>query len=383
MNSAALTDSSLLKNLTVSIDENDILIEDVLSAEIFWTNSLKVSGSIIVNDNVDWGNLLPLNGTNKLVFYAADVYDEYYFKTFIITKVTEVKYKGKFKSFEFEFLDVLSYAMMNTYISKSYTDATISDILEDFWTENSWDDLLDIECVKTFDATTEVKDFKVVPQDRSFYDYIMYELKREGYLLYQTRKEVLLKNKDDLLPAKLETLEFDYTELHPRAEYGFKIHETKNIYNDVYTSNSKAPIIESFYYDFDTKSCPVYVVGLGDVYDDIKINDLDVQELQTTNGIRYGTQGYSLGNSLTNFVRDTYMKNNILEIVVPGNNKFNKIFQNCNIILSGNIAHVIGVSQGDIHSSGIFTCVKITDRIISGKMIQKLELIKVDFQENK
>lgn len=375
------TNITILKNLVVQIDKKEISKEDLLTAEIFWSNSLKVSGSIIINDTFDFANLLPLNGTNEILFYAADIFDEYYFKNFVITNVTAVQYKGTNKAIEVEFLDILSYNMMNTYISKSFVNTTITDILEAYFSEYKWDDLLSTENTRTFDKTPTTFENIVVPQHQSFYDYIEYELDKEGYNLYQTRTEVILKSKDEMLPSAVDTIEYDYTQIHQSNEYGFKIFEYNNVTNNVYKLNKNMPNSEIFWYDDKTKTVTSTAVSLSDVYDSIKLNTSDSSNIQSTTGVKYG-------KSMTNNLRleqktqDAYLETNSLEIIVPGNIKHNKVYTNMKVVLSGSKFHTKGQMQGDIHSSGLYMCIGITDKIIGTKMIQKLKLIRVDYQEN-
>ena len=51
--------------------------------------------------------------------------------------------------------------------------------------------------------------------------------------------------------------------------------------------------------------------------------------------------------------------------------------------LSGSVEHMQGQIEGDISMSGMYTIVNITDKFLSGKMIQKFDLQRANFQENK
>lgn len=378
MNAAAFTDVTLLKSFDVSIDSYAINMEELIETNIKWTKDIDITGYMKINDNLDLASLLRLQN-NIIHIYSVDIHDDFYFRDFIITKVSETRIKDKFKAYQIEFCDVISYKLKNTYLGKSFKDKTLSDIINEYFTELKISDLLNDQITLNISNTTLVHDFITIPQHMSFWDFIKNELDKEGYILYQDRKNIYLKSKDSLLPSGLEKMKFDYTQIHVLSYYPFKIHEVnRSINNSNIKSTLKTPVSDYSYFDHKTKTIISSNKKLTDVISDIKLGNDDFSDIQNNTGIKLSTQVQESNDKMKHEIIDTYANNVSIDMVVPGNNKYSKIFQNAQCSFIGNMNNRKGQNEGDIPANGIYTCYEVHDKIIAGKMLQKLVMSRLD-----
>jgi hypothetical protein len=389
INESALTQSSNLQFLSIKINDTKLTDEDIVTAELTWNSDvLEVNGSLIIKDNLDLMNLLQLSGKTYVTIYGVDLFDDFWERKFIITDIVESRIKEKFKTYNFILQDEISFELMNTYVSKSYAGKKLSEIFQDYWnnfkyTESFITPFVNTKLKVTFNDTEKIHEFITVPQDRSFYDFMTQELYKEGYTLFQYRNEIVLQKKAELVPSLLETLEYDLTQIHPRAEYMFRIHDLNINLNSIKKENELAPVSKLHYFNFDTKEILDHNIILKDIYSYSKLNNFDNIGNQITTGTKYYTQQESTDKRMISDVSNAYSDNSILDVVVSGNFKYNKFYQNYNVVLIGNLEHKVGQLEGDVVMNGLYTCNKVIDRYMSQKMIQKLSLSRIDFTKKK
>ncbi len=378
-NSALLNNGSILKKIVIKLNDNIIPIEDVVSTEIKWSGTFIIDGNIHIKDTVDWSAMGVFNGETILDIYSIDIFDETFHRKFIITNVHQEEYNDRFKFFVLDFTDEISYKLRNTYLSKGYEDSKLSECVTDFF------DYLEIQDILTpcnleldFDDTTEGLNF-VVPQDRSFYDFICKELELQGYRWYQTRKRLHIKPKDSLLPNQLDTIEHKATNKTSNNMYAFKIHDITIEYNNVLKLNKDRPNSTNFYFDFEKKTMEKHEQNLEEVKDDITLMDSDYNLVHTV-GSKYVTQHRLDDNVMINSARETYLNNNIINIVIVGDYKYSNVNQLIDFSLKGNIMSIKGQVEGDIPSQGLYVVSAISDRIMGDKIIQRYTLNRLDFK---
>lgn len=385
INTSAFTDSSILKKITYSIDDKPLGVEDIITAEIHWNKEyFAVSGTLLIKDNIDTANLLPLNSKNILEVYAEDGFDEFYFRKFMLINVKETRYKQRFKALNFEFVDRLTFSMMNTFIGKSYSNKKLSDVFNDYAKKYKWYELIDSQVKLEVLETEKIHQFLTVPQDRNFLEWFKEELAKEGLTMYQTRKMVRIGVKrDDLVPSKLEKIPYSFSQMHDRADHPFRIHEHNTKFNPVLEQLKNVPIEAQQAFDFATKSMPKTQVKLEDVFDAIKTSTSKFNELQNTIGTKLSTLSNRELEKVKTKIQDGFLKNSELSIIVVGNFKYNNYYQNADVVLTGNLEHKQGQIEGDITMSGVYTIQSVVDRMISSRILQKITLARTNFQENK
>jgi len=380
INQSALSDNSLLKYIEIKINELTLTDEDLMSCEISWDSSkFGIEGNILIKDNLDILNQIQPNYETTLTIYAKDSFDNFFQKEFRIVKSEEL-FVNKIKMLNFTFIDNIYYVLNSTYISKSYCNTTLTDILNDYLK------YLNLETNTNFTITNKIE-FIVVPQHISFLEWFLKELEKEGCTIYQDRYGMHLKKYSELYPTKLETLDkvdnsnisHKLTQNVPSEHYIFKIHELKINFNNLL---NKPPISSYKFYNFDKKTIQEHNSTLKDVYTNYKLNTYDNSDMQTNYGIKYNTQQHSTSNYLEKEL-SVFSKNENIEVILYGNIKYNKFYFNYNVDLAGSLNHIQGRNEGNIVQSGIYTCYKVQDKFIGGKLIQKLSLSRIDFTEKR
>ena len=378
MNTSIFNEGAILKSFIVKIDDKQISPDNILNTEIKWGTDFEIKGEMIINDMQHLASALPFNARNKINISITDPFNKRYNRTFVISNIQE-QWANSFKNYKITFIDEFSWKLKNIYVSKSYKDKKLSEIFEDYWTNFKLDDLLG-EITKEISPTTLIKDFIVVPQNVSFYDFITNEFLKDGYLLYQTKYKIILKNQDELLPSVLPKAELDYEETVINPLYTTKIHE-KHVESNFLKSNLEVPIRKGYIYDYNTKTNIIFNDNLKENYDSLKLNDYDLSDLQKQDGVKLDNFK-SLGLKAKNIMLNTYKDNQKLMIFVTGNNN-TKIFQKCGVKLKGDVYMKKEQNEGDIRLNGDYICYSFSEKIIGTKMIQKVELARIDFRDPK
>jgi hypothetical protein len=351
------------------VDDIEILNEHILSAEIFWGFEV-VSGTIKIDDLVSLEEQLSVDSDRVLTLYVADLYDDYYTRDFKITGISSTK-ENNSKITRIEIEDVISWGLRNTYKTNSYSSVKVSDVFKTYYNN------LNTDVPLVIDDTLLVKNNYIVPKNVNFYKFIKDELNKEGFIIYQDKQNFYVKNIQNLLPSKLPTNENVLKEVTNNQFYGFSIIEY-NISTNKISDVNRVPKTKTLAYNPANKTMVSYDINYDKVFPDISINDNKVA-LQQTIDEKIDTQEYLTDNGIYNNVVESYNQNNTLNVVVPGNILYNKIWYINDVLLSGNQLSVEGQKNGDVKLSGKYICKNVTDKFVPGqKFIQKLQLVRVD-----
>ena len=120
-------------------------------------------------------------------------------------------------------------------------------------------------------------------------------------------------------------------------------------------------------------------VNLDDVYGDLSLNNHENKFQEET--FKYEKQ-LPLVDTTNRLKALELIKNTNLELIVPGNTKYNKVFQTAKIVMNGQTNSEEGRDKGDIRMSGKYLCTKIIDKVIMGTTYtQKLTMNRVDYSK--
>jgi hypothetical protein len=377
------TETTILKSYTIKINEYELLDEDILSFELMFNfDQPFIEGILIIKDSFGIAELDIFDGNTTIELYSNDFFDETFTRKFRITSVSNDEPDDKFKVYTLRIVDELYYKLSNTYLSKGFNTDVITAFSE-YLTELKLDDhITDNNMTKDFDTSTNKYSF-VVPQDRSVLDFFMYEFNNNGYRIWQDRNSISVKDvkfKDlDYIQSNGEKV--NYTNNTANPNYAFKIHDFTIKYNNILASNLSSPVAEHQFFDVNTKLVDDETKNLTDIYDDIKLNDKDYSELQHTTGAKFKVDVDVFLGKQRILLEDAYFHNNTLEIVVPGNFKYNNIGKLANVQFKGNAMMTTQALEGDRFHSGTYFVSKMTDRYIGNKLIQKLVLNRIDLQK--
>lgn len=381
------TNTTILQSYVVYLNNQELLEEDILSFELaFNFDKPYVEGNIMLKDSFGLADLDYFDGTTTFKVYASDMYGEIFSRVFRITSIAFEEYNERFQSFRFGLIDEFYYTLANTYISKSFSKTDPTAAFQEYLTELNLDTYLsDNKVEKNFEETSAYS--FVVPQDRSAYEFFSYEFRQNGLRFYQDRYTVNIKKVDF---NALEFIQVDYargtdhlkfSNNTENNEYGWKIHDWKLIYNDILTANLKRPIQEHQMYDITKKAIDNTTNNLKEVYGTMQQSDKDFSTLQHTNGAKYVTDADIYIDKQKVQIEDLYNKNTTLEIVVPGNYKYNRVGMLVDVVLKGNPYMNDSALLGDKVHSGVYMVAKITDRYIGNKLLQKVVLNRIDLNK--
>lgn len=377
---------TILKAFTIWINDTELFPEDVLSLEIKWSfDQFYVSGSLIIKDSFGLSDLGMFNGTTEIKIYAKDFYDEPFDRKFTVINVSQQDYNERFKAYTLSFVDRIYFKMVNAYISTGFNDIP-SNALDKFFTQLDIDTIIEDEKLsKDFGTDGEPEPF-CVPQDRSSYEFFTQQMRRVGYRWWQDRNTIHAKKIDiNQMPVATAKEPIVYSNNTDNDKYGFKIHDFDITYNNILNMNMAYPISSNMKFDPTSRSMNSTTLNLDDVYPTMKLNDMAVDPSELTlihtTGQKVTTQEIMSTDQQKLEIEDVYMENSILNIVVPGNFKYNFPGQIVEVEFKGNPMIQKSSLEGDTFHSGKYFLKDVSDRYFGDKLIQKLKLVRADFMK--
>jgi hypothetical protein len=382
-----LNNTTILQYLKITIDGFQIIRDDIISVEIKQDfKRFGIYGILKIKDSFDIRNNgeITFDGENQIIISMIDFLGDKSIRSFKILKIESIPYNERFKIYDFIFMDEITYLLNNTYISKGFYKKTSINAFK------SYMDYLDIGTLLETDKleidiidSVNVYDSFVVPQDRSVLNYFQYLFKQENIRMWQDRNSFNIK---EIIPSSLSVLNdpngdpIEYSNSVLNNTYMFKIHDTNETNNNINNTyiNKPIEIISGFGND---KKIINETINLKDVYDDMKLNLVEMSGIQQTKGEKFSTFSTSSNSNQGNQkfdIFDNYITNNELEIAVAGSLKYSNIGNIVNVTLKGNPLYSDANSLNDETSSGKYFVTVVIDKIIGDKFIQKMILNRVD-----
>jgi len=374
--------ASVLKMAEVHIDGGIILPENIIEIEIQWNHdSFEIQAIITLKDNTDLAKVLKNWDRIVVNIFITDMSDNTMSRDFYISKLSETRGdEENTKNLEIKLVDKISFTLKNTFYSKSYSNMSITDIIDDVWKEKNFDKLYDSKFIsKKFSKTKNVYDGFVIPQDRSLYEVFSLYLANEGFVWFQNKDSIEIKSVQEILPSVLTADKAkDFLEETDNPNYIYKILDFTGNYVNLYES-LKLPASTTYFYVYDEKIMNTIEANLSDVYDSLKTTPASEKYIQPTDGKRFVSiekeQNCDQQLLLTYL---QYMKNTQIEIFVPGNVKGNKLFDKRNASFKGSSLHNEGLTQGNTSLQGEFLVFSIYDKILGEKMISKVNICRLN-----
>jgi len=375
---------TILKHLSIKIDDVEINPTEIVTAEIKTSFfDFGVRGSIKIKDSFDLNNNKdqPFNNDNTISISARDFLKNQFYRTFKITKITSGLFGERMKIFDVEFIDEITYKLMNTYISRSFTDTPVN-AFKEYLTHIGIDDLIASNRMEYDIVDSSTSHSFVVPQDISALEFFTKFLKQENIRFWQDRNKFYIKEID--ISSVPPLLKPDGTDLHYsndvlNNEYVFKIHDFNMHNNSSLEINLLKPIEKTFRYDGNKEIIDI-TNNLTEVTPTLALNNIDTTNYQETSGEKYKTQGHFTQGNQDYDVFDILIHNNNLDIVVPGTFLYSNVGTIVNISLKGNHLYSSSQLQGDSLVNGKYFVAEVSDRIVGDKIINKLELCRLDSQ---
>jgi hypothetical protein len=373
--------ASSLRDVKISINKTPILDENILEMEIHWdSKKFEVHASMMLKDNMDLLASFENFDKNVVNIFITDLQDNVVSRDFYIANMNEVKGDGEnTKTLVIDLIDVISFTLKNSFISKGYSNCSLSYIINDLFKIFKIETLFDKKYI-TLDLseTKEIYENIVIPQDRSVLDFLEFQLNLEGSILFQQNTSIVLKNITEVLPSVLKKDQTkNFKEDVENVNYQYKILEFTAEYSSAY-SNLQLPSTSSFVFDPKTKAMIKLESNISDIWDNIKSSNTDEKYIQSTD-ILNGGKCFRINenNSKDRLTKETffhYIENTFVEIFVPGQTKGNNLLEKRGCSFKGSTLHIEGLAEGNTILGGDYIVLKIHDKILGNKMIHRIML---------
>lgn len=363
-----------VKLLDKSGKEYIVDTEEMMSFECSYKrHQCSIFGSLIIADKGDIANIIDLKTVTVQVYFV-DHYDKYVFRTFKIVNIGEGYNNRNSKIYTFKLRDEISYFLSNLYISQSFTGsrtAAISEII----TKYNLQSLLTATKLKFEKEDDGISGNLVLSKNVSVLEYFEKEFNRIGYAFFQNKSGLYIKNKDNLLPNSLPTIDGVFSQVATNQLYKNKIYEIKNLPAQK-EELDKTPKQQSYYYDISQKKMVPIDTNIDSLQGDLTMNK-NSTDFQETVGHKAKFQNRMDDSQQKNDIRERFLTASKSKIVVNGfvDNDINKIIT---MELLGNKGSAITQTEGNVISSGKYIILSVIDKIIGDKILQLLEVGRSD-----
>lgn len=359
---------SIIKRHRILVGEYEVSEEYLVSLEIAYDNETPViNGTLVFEDifNINDGNLK--DASVSIEYF--DQNDDFFNKSFVILNVAEQENDKKEKVIFIELQDTFSYKFDKSFLSKSFS-STPKDALLTYIKLLGLDDI-DIDASEMDTAY----DF-VIPSNQSNLKSFLSEFKKNGFLLYQTKKGISLKSTEDSLAKNLTLNDQDqrvFTDKGTNQYYENRIHNSTKQYLRRYLSPPKSCACA---YDISTKTMKRYE---NNNIEEFSINNSKIN-LQEDSGTVNIYQQHTNFEEHRMSMMNMFSNQNETQITTCGRVK-NDIMQVYDVSFIGLKTNVGDFTEGNTPVSGKYVSHRIVDKIIKKTFVQKIILKRVDMQK--
>jgi len=341
----------------------------------------RCEGTLTFFDNSGISELAPLTYSLLEISYS-DVTDFMYNGAFMITKVETTRFKDgmiKQKLF-FEHLSI--YLLKNIYISKTFVNKTILEMLGEIFLERKIPGLINLE--KEELAKPKRYDYFVFPKNISLWEFMEKHLKYEDVYFYFSKLGLRLIPRSLLAPKYLEEEKNEYIFSSDVNKSYFSILEFRGN-----TSNlgelTKIPSIKRNKFDIENLQYNPEIIDIENLMNTEAVNQYIGMRDQKFEDMFFsvGFKEIDVLNSVKLFgkdeeLRDVLRSNQSFEIAVQGLN-VDRMFKIVTINFPR--AKYMDAAPFDEVFSGKYIVTETIDRIISGAYFQILKLETPDYNK--
>lgn len=357
-----------LKSLRVIVAGTELEPSTVKSLEFAYCNTRPiVRGQLYFNDLYDM-NMLTDWSIAKVQVTFVDLLDDMFSRTFHVVNVEEANEEMGRKSFILDLVDEFSYALSQSYISRSFKIPLNEAVLE-IASDLGVSEIPHIEL-----------DFSEVPYDKPYLTskninsltYFTRELYRKGYTFYQTKTGILIKSLDDLIPATCP-INGEFSD-HPKNEYYMnKVIEFNVLQNNRQLVDSKSTTLT---YDPLTKTTKKLTE---DPLNSLRLNSGSVNLSDSVTEMEYFQSQLDPSQRSLDLKRE-YMDQNVVQMYVTGfvKNDLNQIYD---MRFKGNDTYMESQMKGDELLSGRYISKMIQEKIILDSYVQMITIHRADQTE--
>lgn len=360
-----LNENIIIKDLIIKIidiqSKKEVSIDSKYISDLVldYMDFTKVIGYFSFIDLFQIEKMLNTKNETRCIIFYTDPFGNYVKREFSVTKIVKSR-SGTSDGYTFYIQDVISYELSRIFKSKNYSNIKLSNVFNEYL-KKYIKPVLKIDY--NFQETVSTSDINI-PGNISFFDFLINQLKKEGFIYYNTRNSFTIKNVKQLLLNELPLNQDQYEETTENRYYQYKIYE--------YYTNPKPKDLESVnsqsvFFDKSTKTLKVNT--------DHNIDALIEKGIQNSQGSRYiGRLNSTPEENIANNLLD-YVSNNSIDIYIPFNLKRTDLFRLFNVKINGVPGYDESSRIGNSKLSGLYVCLGFKDKLFGGlKGISQVKL---------
>lgn len=367
------------------LNDIEISIDDLQTIE--FKNSFfefGMNGIISIKDTYSMINsdLITFDGSTTFTLVINDFLRDYKKWVFSVVDLKIDKTNPRVNTLIFIVTDVLNYKLQNTYISKSFNTDIVSAFSQVFSQYQYTQVLNEVKVQTEFNSSGLQSKHFTLSSNLSLYDFFVNQFRLNNVRIFQDNYKLYVKQfklneiKSNFPLKKPNGKQLNYTNTVSNNDYAFKIHD----YLKMNISKSKvldaSPTQEVI--RFNGKTLDRETINLQDIYQDLMLNGNDMYSaMQDTSGKKSSVRVDSVDAQKYDLF-NTFIQNEGLQIVVPGNVKYNNVGYIVNVKLSDKSSYHSQQLSGDTTGSGLFLVTEVQSKFYKDNFFQRLTLNRFD-----
>jgi hypothetical protein len=393
----SISQENSLKNITYSIGYQTknkdtfmpLNVPDIHDCQVNWDiNDTYVDGYIIFEDKAGIFANIPPHNTMIFKIEGVDAFNVIGKNIFIVTKIEHHKNDTFTTVFKLEFVDVVYYYMLNSYIGRGYTSTTVSNIIKDYLTDPKLIGNIKRQFpIINIEDTDVIYENIVVPVHKPFLSFVHNREIFDSFLFYSTRLGTALVKSNNIPNRYVKLVEGDKGAIFKMhnpdvpldVNNPFLIHKIQILSLDLLSTCVNLPdtIVSNF--NYITKKIENKIVVHSNIATDMDSSSYLISYART-NGVKSVEMPNNAGYGAFSRIYSTNALENILiEIEVTGSFAYNLLFK-VGIDIPSNIQIEKNISTNFI-LSGEYVILKIVDKFKSGHFTQILTLGRAGIKE--
>ena len=360
-----LSENIIIKDLIIKI--HDIQSKKEVSLDSKYISDLvldymdftKVIGYFSFIDLYQIEKILNIKNETRCIIFYTDPFGNYVKREFSVTKIVKSR-AGTSDGYTFYIQDVISYELSRIFKSKNYSNIKLSNVFNEYL-KKYIKPILKIDY--SFQETISTSDINI-PGNISFFEFLINQLKKEGFIYYNTRNSFTIKNVKQLLLNNLPLNPDQYEETTEHRYYQYRIYE---YYTNPKPKDLESVSSQSVFFDKTSKTLKVNT--------DHNIDTLVNKGIQNSQGSRYIGRNLSTPEeNIANNLLD-YVSNNSIDIYIPFNLQRTDLFRLFNVKINGVPGYDESSRVGNSKLSGLYVCLGFKDKLFGGlKGISQVKL---------
>ena len=360
-----LNENIIVKDLIIKIfdiqTKNQVSLDSKYISDLVldYMDFTKVTGYFSFIDLFQIEKMLNTSNETRCIIFYIDPFGNYVKREFSVIKIKKSR-SGTSDGYTFYIQDIISYELSRIFKSKNYSNIKLSNVFNEYL-KKYIKPILKVDY--NFQETTSTSDINI-PGNISFFEFLINQLKKEGFIYYNTRNSFTIKNVKQLLLNNLPLNPDQYEETTENRYYQYKIYE---YYTNPKPKDLESVSSQSVFFDKTSKTLKVNT--------DHNIDTLVNKGIQNSQGSRYIGRNLSTPEeNIANNLLD-YVSNNSIDIYIPFNLQRTDLIRLFNVKINGVPGYDESSRVGNSKLSGLYVCLGFKDKLFGGlKGISQVKL---------